>query len=348
MLNFKRTLELVRGAMLDPEPTWRGYLPEAEDWKKTALLLTAPLIVGSAVVAYLLGVLRGDAGLLGAFRPTIGSTLLSMIALALAAVVVAFVVAALAGLFRGKNSFALALAATTLAFVPGYIGSALSALPWIGPLLAFVLFIYSLVLLWRIIPIYLEVPVGRRAGHYVATIVSSFVALLLVNLTVGAMFGGAVLEQEMTRSAESGTFGGGIAGQAAVLAAAAEDTYMPPADGRLTEAQVQAFVRVMQRTAELQAEAGARLQEITERAESNERMSIGDFTQLLRGATEIAGLQATEAEVVKTGGGNWAEHQWVRDSLRAAWVQRDGSPVIEHNYALYEKYAEQLAEHIAR
>src|SRR5690606_6684857 len=147
-------------------------------------------------------------------------------------------------------------------------------LPWIGFLLAFGLFIYSLVLLWRIIPIYLEVPVGRRAGHYIATIVSCFVALLLVNLTVVAMLGGAALEQEMARDAQRGTFGGGIAGQAAVLAAAAEDTYTPPADGRLTETQVQAFVRVMQRTAELQAEAGARLQEITERAESDQRISI--------------------------------------------------------------------------
>src|SRR5690606_20140419 len=101
------------------------------------------------------------------------STFLSMIALALAAAAVAFVVAALAGVFRGKNSFPLALAATTLAFVPGYIGSALSALPWIGFLLALGLFVYALVLLWRIIPIYLEVPVERRTGHYVATIVSA-------------------------------------------------------------------------------------------------------------------------------------------------------------------------------
>jgi hypothetical protein len=43
-------------------------------------------------------------------------------------------------------------------------------------------------------------------------------------------------------------------------------------------------------------------------------------------------------EVVKTGGGNWAEYQWVRDQLRAARMQRgEGSEALAHNY---ERYAE--------
>jgi hypothetical protein len=349
MLDLKRTIELTKGALFDPEPTWRDYLPEAGDWKRTALLLTGPLIVATAIISYLLGTLRGDAGMFG-FRPTLASTVLSIVALALAAGVVAFVVSALAAAFRGKSSFPLALAATTLAFVPGYVGSALSGLPWIGFLLSIGLFIYSLVLLWRIIPIYLEVPVGSRAGHYVVSLLTCFVAMLVINVTVGGMLYGAAssLGLEAPQRAQNGALGGGIVGQAALLASAAEDTYAPPADGRLTEQQVQTFVRVMQRTSELQAEVDARLQDVVERAENDQQLSFRDLTQLMRGATEIAGLQTTEAEVVKTGGGNWAEHQWVRESLRTAWIQRDANPTVEHNYGLYERYRDQLADHIAR
>ena len=50
-----------------------------------------------------------------------------------------------------------------------------------------------------------------------------------------------------------------------------------------------------------------------------------------------------ELEVVKTGNGNWAEHNWVKEQLRVAHIQRgDGSDAIAHNYKLYKKYEEEL------
>jgi len=56
----------------------------------------------------------------------------------------------------------------------------------------------------------------------------------------------------------------------------------------------------------------------------------------------MMGLANAEMEVVKTGGGNWAEHQWVKEQLRIAIVQQEGSDAIEHNYQLYQKYQDQL------
>ena len=54
MIDLSRTLSLVKGGIFDPEKTWRDYLPEAGNWQKTALLLTGPLVVFAAIVAYLL------------------------------------------------------------------------------------------------------------------------------------------------------------------------------------------------------------------------------------------------------------------------------------------------------
>ena len=94
MFDLPRTVQLVKGGLLDAEATWRAYLPEAGDWKKTAALLTGPLIVASAVVAYLLGVLGAGVSVLGA--PTFTELLLSIIWGAIAAALVAFVFGAFA------------------------------------------------------------------------------------------------------------------------------------------------------------------------------------------------------------------------------------------------------------
>ena len=352
MLDLNRTLALVRGALFDPEPTWRGYLPEAGDWKKTAFLLTGPLIVAAALIAYLLGFIGGGSSMLGLGRPTIGMTLVQICMSAVIAGVVALIYSALAGAFGGKNNFALGLAATTLAFVPGYAGQALSGLPWIGVLLALGLAIYGLVLLWRIIPIYLEVPDANRAAHYVVSLLACIVVMAIISSAVGRMMYGATTTAGLPGADSSDEVRGGVFGtmnrQAELVAMAEQDTYEPPSDGKLTGSQVQAFIRVMDRAGELQAEKDKRLQEIALKAEKEEQMSMSDFGQVMGGITDLAGLETTEIEVVKTGGGNWAEHQWVRESLRTAWVQKDIDDTVVHNYRLYEEYADDLADYIAR
>jgi MFS family permease len=352
MLDLNRTLGLIRGALIDPEATWRSYLPEAGNWQKTAFLLTGPLIVSAAVIAYLMGLFSGSS-LLGMFRPTIGSTIMSIVFAALGAGVVAFIVSWLAGVFGGKRSFAHGLAATTLAFVPGYLGQALSGLVWIGGLLTLGLLIYALVLLWRIIPTYLEVPDRKRGPHYALSLLASIVVMMILGGVLGAVgLGpgprpGPVAERGIPSTPGSGVFGG-LARQGELLAMAEEDSYAPPGNGRLTEAQVEAFIRVMTRAAEMRAENEQRLKAMADKADKDKDFSISDLGDLMSGATTVAGLQTAEIEVVKTAGGNWAEHQWVRETLRTAWVQKDINDTVAHNYALYQKYEDQLADIISR
>ena len=62
---------------------------------------------------------------------------------------------------------------------------------------------------------------------------------------------------------------------------------------------------------------------------------------------EAAGLQTSEIEVVKSAGGNWAEHQWVRESLRTAWIQKDINDTVAHNYELYLEFEDQLSAFIS-
>jgi hypothetical protein len=380
MIDLKRTLSLISGGVFDSEQTWRNYLPEADNWQKTAFLLTGPLIIFAAVGAYIFGFLGSDFSFFGQVRPTIISTIMTMISSAIAAAVVAFVVSALAGAFGGKSDFALGLAATTFAFIPGYIGQAVTWLPWVGGLLGLGLFIYALVLLWKVIPIYLAVPDGKRVGHYILSLVVTIVAMAILSMTVGrflhpsvdrpsfdrvsdvsrpdsssgaGMYSGFARQAELMAAAEEDRFdppsdGRLSKGQVREFIRVEEDRFDPPSDGRLSKGQVREFIRVMQRTEELQREKMARLRELSEKADRDEEVSLGDLGSMMSGMTEAAGLQTSEIEVVKSAGGNWAEHQWVRESLRTAWVQKDINDTVAHNFELYREFEEELSDFIVR
>jgi hypothetical protein len=240
-----------------------------------------------------------------------------------------------------------------LAFVPGYVGQALVWLPWLGGLLSFGLAIYGLVLLWRIIPIYLEVPDGKRTAHYVVSLLASIVVMLVIGSVVGRVLYGSVPGMTMSGitqmgSGSSGGMFGGAIRQAELMAAAEEDRYSPPSDGKLSDRQVQEFIRVMDRAAELQADKDKRLQALSEKADSDNQLSLGDLGELMGSVTDLAGMQGGQIEVVKTAGGNWAEHEWVRETLRTARIQKDGSDTIASNYTLYQEYEEQLTRYVAR
>ena len=136
--------------------------------------------------------------------------------------------------------------------------------------------------------------------------------------------------------------------QAELMMAAEEDRYQPPSGGKLEEAQVKEYIRVMSRVRDIRVDTTERMQELAERADRNERMSLSDMSEMMAGGTQVMGMNTIELEVVKSGGGNWAEHQWVREALRTAFFQQDTDDAAEHNYELFKKYEDQLAAFIAR
>ena len=346
MFDFKRTITLIKGAIFEPEPTWDSYLPDAEDWQKTAALLTGPLIVGSGVLAFVLDRIFPNRM---SFIPdtSLLDMLKGIVIAAVAAAIVAFIFAVLAGLFKGKNSFPRALAATSLAFVPGYIGNALVHIPWIGWLLMLALGIYGLVLLWRILPKYLEVPSTARAGHYIL----SLVATIAVFFGVGAMLGTNMMGSRGTgfdtgRSSDSAaTSGTGIFGdlerQGRIMESADKDSYDPPANGKLSRSQVEELVAVMTKTRDYQAAQAERLEELSKKVDNND---VASMAEAMSGIAGVANITNAEMEVVKTGGGNWAEHQWVKEQLYVARIQKDINETVEHNYELYQEFEDEFNE----
>lgn len=365
MINLNRSANLIGGALLNREKTWQSYLPDAGDWKGTAFLLTVPLIVLSALLAYVVGLFAGDSFLFGQLRPTLGSTMLAIVSAAIGATIVAFIFGTLSGAFGGKRSFALGLAATSLAFVPGYFGQVVAQLPWIRGILGFALFIYALVCLWKIIPTYLEVPADRRTGHYVTSLLATIAVMVVFSMTIGRFLMPSVPQSRIAaiselaptvaasqpstaRNDDSNSYIDQLKRKQELLMAAGADTYDPPENGRVTESQVQNFLAVMEQVHAVRTETEQRLLALSEKSDQDGDVSMGDMMNMMTEARSAADLNTLELQTVKDGGGNWAEHLWVRESLFTAARQPDTDDASRANQALYQKFEDRLGEFIIR
>jgi hypothetical protein len=350
----KRFVELVRNGLLDAETTWAAYRAEERPWQYTASHLTVPLILGSMLAAGLIAWLLNSGHQFGGIGPWLLTTVLTFVQFGLAVAIFT----GLAGAMGGRRDFDRGTAALSLAAIPAYVGNALSTVPWIGWLISLGLAVLAVVYLYRIIPLYLDVPQSKRVTHFVV----SLLALIVASLVIGAVGGVSAYREyagggiEIDRRAAGTTDptqpteprGGGFIGEiqrtAAIYEAATADNYDPPANGRLSQAQVEEYVRVMTRARAMQDEYADRMEALAEEIESKEETSFSDLAKIYRGAGGVVGAGNAAMEIVKTSGGNWAEHVWVEEQLRVARFQPDASDAAASNRKLYDKYAEALAE----
>jgi hypothetical protein len=351
VFEMKRFSELVRGALLDPEPTWAAYRAEERPWQYTASHLSGPLILASMAVAGLIAWLLNSGYQFGSPGLWLLATVMSFVQFAIAV----GIFTGLAGAMGGRRDFDRGTAALSLAAVPAYVGNALSTFPWIGWLISLGLAVLAVVYLWRILPGYLDVPADKRATHFVV----SLLATILATFAAGAILGvgaytkmaddrfepsGAVSETSRPAAGRSGGLVGEIQRSAAIYEAARADTYEPPEDGRLSRSQVEEYVRVMTRANAMQDEYAERMEALAEEIENKEDASFSDLVKIFRGVGGAVGISNAAMEIVKTGGGNWAEHVWVEEQLRVAKFQPDADDASAHNRELYDDYANALAE----
>ncbi len=184
MPDLSKTTYYLKGALTDPKTIWDQYNNENADWKTTAKQITVPLVVASAVLTYLFSLLFSSyqpySVMTGSFRFFILSLVFTLIGY----FIFSWITGHLAGYFKGQKNFDKSLAAVSLAAVPAAVGSVLGTLPFIGPILSIVLSIYSLVLLYRNIPVFLQVPQENRVKHFISTLVLSFIVGILLSMVM--------------------------------------------------------------------------------------------------------------------------------------------------------------------
>lgn len=346
MFDIKKTIDLIKGGLLEPRATWQSYLGENRGWQETAILLTLPMIIVAFVLAGILSWIFGSMYMFG--RGGIGFWLINLVMAAIAIAAAGFIFSYLAGVFKGRHDFNKGLAAVSLAAIPGYVGTVLGTLPWIGWIISLALGIVSLVFLYQIIPSYLEVPDDKRVLHYVVSLVATLVIMMVLGAIVGAggMSGMSGMQQGVSTTdhqpAQSGVVGN-IQRHARMMEQAEQDRYDPPADGKITEQQMAGFMDVMRKAAEIQGEHAERMKSLSEQYTEKDSEAV-DLMAAAGSVSSLMGAFNAEMEVVMTGEGNWAEHQWVKEQLRVARVQKDANEAVRHNYELYQANKDALQQ----
>lgn len=337
MFDLQATIKWATAVLQDPGGAASSYHQAGAGWQQTFLQLTLPLYVAAFLVSGLLALITGGALPLGSL--SFGLFVFSVLWAIGWTFVIAFIFDYLAGTFGGVRAFDRAYAVVGLAIVPAAAGTAVAPLPWIGWLLSLAGSIYSLYLAYQFLPQFLQIPEASRVKHYVVSVVVALLVNLVVSMGLIATFGPSVAEQmSAERAPSSGSTGAGLFGglerQASIAESASQDSWDPPADGELTDGQVRAYVDVLKKTRALRERLGKSFEGMEEK-----EASVSD---VLSGVGDAMRMSTAEMEVVKTAGGNWAEHQWVRNQLEVARIQQDLNDSVAHNYELFLKYQDDI------
>jgi hypothetical protein len=346
MFDPNRFVELIKGGLLEADANAGAYRAENRNWQYTAFTLAGPLIVLSMIAAGLIAWLLNSGPQFGGFGWWLASTLASLAQFALAVLIFT----AMAGAMGGRRDFDRGTAVLALAAIPAYVGNALGTFPWIGWLIAIVLSIYGLICLYRFLPDFLEVPDSKRVLHFVVSLVLTVIASFVIASGLGV---GAYVESTTARiepggrsedaaSSRGGGFLGEVQRNAEIYDAAMADTYSPPDNGRLKRQQVEEYLRVMTRAKAMQDDYAARMESLSKEIENKEDASFSDLMKIYQGVGGAISIGNAAMDIVKTGGGNWAEHIWVEEQLRVARYQPDANDAAAHNRELYDEFATQL------
>ncbi len=346
-INPIKTLDIIKNGLLDPANTWQNYLEENHTWKETAISLTIPLIITAVLLSSILGwvfkshtMFAGQGGIL--------MTLLGMVAAIAGLFIASFVFSFLAGVFDGKHDFNKGFAALSLAAIPGYIGSIIGTVPMIGWLISLGLAILGLVYLYKIIPSYLEVPQSKRTIHFVASLIVSVIIIFTINILLGlgaySTDNTSMDHTSKQSTAPSGMFGD-LQRHSNMIQNAEQDKFTPSKDGRISDTQMQIFVSTMKKSTEYINRKKEGMKEYEKSLENKKEFSFSDLAKLSQGMGSVMSMANAEMEVVKSADGNWAEHQWVKSQLQKASIHKELNDTNKHNYALYEKYKDELKKY---
>jgi len=98
----------------------------------------------------------------------------------------------------------------------------------------------------------------------------------------------------------------------------AKDEYTAPADGRLTYAPVQMYLKVREHEKKIAEVAKAELKQHAEKAEKSRNKSIGGFMEGMKALGSAADLLTADIRAAKDLGYNTQEYLWIKQQILAA------------------------------
>ena len=359
-------------AVIKPEPLWTEEAESGKSWKDLLKFPVLPLVGSVAVISALLTMIFGyHIPLIGVIRPTVGDMVMQAISTlatyTISLLLFGWLAAWLAGRMDGKNDIDRGVAMLFWISVPSLIGQLLSPLPTIGWIIGIGLGIYSLVLLYKAIPVFLDIPQSNHSKHFILFLIASIVFSVLLSATIGKLFEPTGMYKKMHQdipvsrdAAKHNSIGSdktsldpdkyledffssmmeGDYGQK-VIEESASDSFTPPADNKLTKAQVDSFIVLAKKVKLVQEEQAEAMKQKYDKKDKQEEASI---TDIFNGFKDLSSIATLEIKVVKSNNGNWSEYQWVKDRVREAYYTPSLNETTQYNAKLIEPYKDLVGE----
>jgi hypothetical protein len=120
----------------------------------------------------------------------------------------------------------------------------------------------------------------------------------------------------------------------------ANDQYTPPDDGRLTEAQIQMYLKVREQEKKIAEVAKAEMKQHAEKADKKEK-SLGGMLEGMKALGSAADFMTADIRAAKDLGYNSQEYLWVKSQIMAASTSAMAEKFTETIAANFDKaYAE--------
>ncbi len=139
---------------------------------------------------------------------------------------------------------------------------------------------------------------------------------LTVLLTLLVMLGGCKAKEIADKAAISKDLE--RRGTTDLMEQVADDKYTPPADGRLTDAQVQMYLRVREHEKKIAQVAREELKGHAKKAEEHGEKSLGAMMEGFKAIGSAADLVTADIRAAKDLGLNTQEYLWVKQQILAA------------------------------
>lgn len=128
----------------------------------------------------------------------------------------------------------------------------------------------------------------------------------------------------------------------------ADDTYEPPADGKLTEAQIKMYLKVREHEKKIVAVAKEEAKQHAEKAKASGEKSLAGMVEGFKTLGSVADLVTADLRAAKDLGYNTQEYQWVKQQLMdvsgAAMGEKMGLAVSNTLESAYAQTKKAMAE----
>lgn len=136
-----------------------------------------------------------------------------------------------------------------------------------------------------------------------------------------------------------------------LLEKTANDSYEPPADGRLTDAQIQMYMKVREQEKQIAQVARQEMEKHAKKAEGQGEKSLAGMVEGFKALGSAADFMTADLRAASELGVNTAEYQWVKEKVLEAsgaafqeTMQASVNKMLDQGYADLKKQVDEATD----